>query len=124
VGQGEVRRSRLVQFFSDPELKTEIDAYLGDCIRAGEKIAEPAGSPVRAARCLEGRPQKPPASQVAKEPERLNLNLVVQVAHEEVSRAQFQGVELLTAALRNQGGCRYECRYAHPVRCQNLGRLH
>jgi hypothetical protein len=27
-GQGEVRRSQLIEFFSDPELKSKIDAYL------------------------------------------------------------------------------------------------
>ncbi len=27
-GQGEVRRSQLMEFFSDPELKSKIDAYL------------------------------------------------------------------------------------------------
>jgi hypothetical protein len=27
-GQGEVRRSQLVEFFSDPELKSKIDGYL------------------------------------------------------------------------------------------------
>jgi hypothetical protein len=42
-GHGEVRRSQLIDFFSDPELKSKIDAYLASIIPAVEETAELVG---------------------------------------------------------------------------------
>lgn len=39
-GQGEVRRSQLISFFSDPHLKSKINAYLGNVRRQGDETAE------------------------------------------------------------------------------------
>ena len=40
AGLGEVRSSRLVEFFSDPQLQNKIQAYLTDASAAAEDTAE------------------------------------------------------------------------------------
>jgi hypothetical protein len=40
AGHGEVRSSRLVEFFSDPQLKSKIQAYLAGAAAAEEDTAE------------------------------------------------------------------------------------
>ena len=42
-GRGEVRRSQLIEFFSDPDLKSKIDAYLTEIIPGAEENAELVG---------------------------------------------------------------------------------
>ena len=51
-GQGEIRRSQLISFFSDPQLRNKIDAYLGD-VRQGEETAELVAAPVQEPRDFE-----------------------------------------------------------------------
>jgi hypothetical protein len=46
-GQGEVRHSQLIEFFSDPQLKTKINAYLSNVTPAGDETAELVGAAVR-----------------------------------------------------------------------------
>jgi hypothetical protein len=45
AGHGEARRSRLIEFFSDPELKSKIDAYLASITPTGDDTAELVGVP-------------------------------------------------------------------------------
>lgn len=45
-GQGEVWRYQLIQFFTDPELKKKIEAYLGSAHPAQEETAEVAHASV------------------------------------------------------------------------------
>jgi len=40
AGHGEVRASRLTGFFSDPELKSKIEAYVANASAAAEDTAE------------------------------------------------------------------------------------
>jgi hypothetical protein len=44
-GQGEVWRYQLIQFFTDPELKTKIESYLGGTQPAEGETAEVAAAP-------------------------------------------------------------------------------
>jgi hypothetical protein len=44
-GEGEVWRYQLIQFFTDPDLKTKIDSYLGSTRPAEEDTAEVAAAP-------------------------------------------------------------------------------
>jgi hypothetical protein len=42
-GHGEVRRTRLIEFFSHPDLKSKIDAYLAQITHPVEETAELVG---------------------------------------------------------------------------------
>ena len=49
-GQGHVRRYRLIQFFSEPEMQARIAGYLGkdtrkDALNAAEATPAPVGAP-------------------------------------------------------------------------------
>ena len=51
-GHGEVRRSQLIEFFSDPELKSKLDGYLA-AVAPPEQAPELVASAVREKRDFE-----------------------------------------------------------------------